>query len=146
MLATGAFGCTSSVEDPAPPDAVEGTSTVESGSPCVAPSPLADSAVPESPVLLPTGAVLTDVTEAAGQQLITGRVDLPVAAVLEHFRAAPGFVVSRDEDEGRGGRLQLFGVSGDVGVTVARLTCPRGVTGFTVSSAGQAVTQPSPSG
>lgn len=134
-------GC-SAQEEPPPPSAVDGVSTVESGAPCVPPSPLAEplAALPVEP---PPGAVLTGVTEQAGQRLVTGRVAGPVDGVLEHFRAAPGYVVSRDEDEGRAGRLQLFGARGDVGITVALLTCPRGSTGFTIATA---VTSPSPAG
>ena len=113
------------------------------GAPCVPPSPV--PAVPTA-VRLPAGAVLTDVTVQAGQRLVTGRVALPVEQVLEHFRAAPGYVVTRDEDEGRAGELLLFGAAGDVGVTVAELTCPRGATGFTIATSGAAVTKASPSG
>lgn len=92
---------------------------------------------------LPLGSVLTDVRQVGDQRLVTGRAPATVGQVLEHFRSSEGFVVSRDEDEGRSGELQLFGAAGTVGVTVARLTCPRGQTGFTVSTA---VTQPSPGG
>ncbi len=118
-----------------------GTSTAESGAPCVAPSPLDAASVPPPPVDLPRGSELTDVRQVADQRLVTGRVPATVEQVLAHFRAAEGFVVSRDEDEGRSGELQLFGAAGTVGVTVARLTCPPGQTGFTL-----AVTQPSPAG
>jgi hypothetical protein len=120
---------------------LEGSSRVESGAPCPTPAPR--PGVPAAPVALPPAAVLTDVTEQAGQRLVTGRVAAPVDQVLEHFRSAPGFVVTRDEDEGRGGRLLLFGARGDVAVTVARLTCPRGFTGFTIAAPGSGV---SPSG
>lgn len=105
--------------------------------------PLSAASRPEVPVALPFGAVLTDVREIGGQRLVTGRAPASVTEVLAHFRAAPGYVVTRDEDEGRSGELQLFGSTGDVGVTVARLTCPRGQTGFTLSTL---VTQPSPAG
>lgn len=135
--------CGSPDRAPAPPSSVEGTSTVEPGAPCVAPSPLDAASVPPPPVPLPPGAVLTDVTQAGPLRLVTGRVEATVDEVLDHFRGAPGFVVSRDEDEGRSGELQLFGATGDVTVLVARSTCPRGATRFTVSSA---VTQASPAG
>ena len=104
-------------------------------------SSLDAASVPAPPVDLPPGSVLTDVRQVGDQRLVTGRVSATVDQVLEHFRTAEGFVVSRDEDEGRAGELQLFGAAGTVGVTVARLTCPRDQTGFTVSTA---VTQPSP--
>lgn len=133
-------GC-GTTEQP-PPVSVEGSSTVESGTPCVAASPLDPASVPPPLVALPPGAVLTDVTQAGREHLVTGRVEGSVEQVLEHFRTAPGFVVSRDEDEGRSGELKLFGSVGDVGVTVARLTCPRGWTSFTISTT---VTQTAPS-
>jgi hypothetical protein len=115
----------------------EGTSTVESGRPCT-PAPASDGALPPGyppRLALPPGAVVTDISRQAGLDLVTGRVDAPVDAVLTHFResAEPaGFVVTRDEDEGQAGRLQLFGATSEIGVTVARLGCPRGATGFTV--------------
>ena len=112
------------------------------GAPCVPPSPLAAMPDPLPPVALPPGSVLTDVTEQADQRLVTGRVALPVAEVLEHFRRDPSYVVTQDEDEGVAGRLRLFGAAGEVSVTVAELTCPAGLTGFTVTTAGR---QPSPS-
>lgn len=106
------------------------------------PAPSLDPAsVPPPPVDLPPGAVLTDVTQAGQERLVTGRVAAGVDEVLEHFRGAAGFVVTRDEDEGRAGELRLFGAAGEIGVTVARLTCPRGQTGFTLSTA---VTEASP--
>jgi hypothetical protein len=128
---------------PAPPVSVEGESRVESGNPCVPVPALASTPSPAPPVVLPPGAVLTDVTVQAGQRLVTGQLDATVEEVLEHFRRDPGYVVTRDEDEGRSGRLQLFGVRGEVGVTVAVLTCPPGLTGFTISAP---VTQESPVG
>ena len=133
-------GCSDERAEPLPPASVEGSSSAVSGAPCV-PTPALTAAVPPPPVALPAGAVLTDVRQAGAQRLVSGRVEATVDEVLAHFRSAPGFVVSRDEDEGRAGELQLFGAAGDVGVTVARLTCPRGATSFTV-----AVTQASPSG
>lgn len=147
-LAAGALvllltACAGQQEDPPPPSSVEGSSLLASSAPCAAPSPLDAAAVPPGPVALPPGTVLTDVTQAGDLRLVTGRAPLTVDEVLAHFRTAEGFVVTRDEDEGRGGELQLFGTSGDVTVTVARLTCPQGSTGFTVASA---VSQPSPPG
>ena len=141
LLLLALTGCTAQGEPPAPPAAVDGVSTVESGVPCAPPSVLSEP-VGVLPVEPPPGAVLTDVAEQAGQRLVTGRVAASVDDVLEHFRAAPGYVVSRDEDEGRSGKLQLFGARGDVTVTVALLTCPRGSTGFTLAT----VTGPSPAG
>ncbi len=127
--------------DEPPPVAVEGESTQAPGVTCSPPSPLA--AVPSPPVALPPGSVVVGLDEQAGQRLLTGRVEATVDEVLDHFRGLPGAVVSRDEDEGRTGRLQLFAAAGDVGVTVALLTCPRGLTGFTLSTP---VTQSSPAG
>jgi len=131
--------CASSPEPP--PSSTEGVSTAVSGVPCLPPSPLAAPPDPPPPVVLPPGTVLTDVTVQAGQRLVTGRVEGSVQDVLAHFRADPSNVVTRDEDEGRSGRLQLFGVRGDVSVTVAELTCPSGLTGFTLATA---VIEPSP--
>ena len=105
------------------------------------PSPLAAAPDPPPPVTLPPGSVLTDVTEQAGQRLVTGRVAASVQEVLEHFRGAPSYVVTRDEDEGVAGELVLFGPRGDVAITVAELACPEGLTGFTL---GTAVRQASP--
>jgi hypothetical protein len=127
----------------APPVSVEGESRVEPGRSCAPVPPLAAAPSPPPPVQLPTGSVLTDVTVQQDQRLVTGRVDATVQEVLEHFRRDPGYVVTRDEDEGRSGRLQLFGARGALGVTVAVLTCPQGLTGFTISSP---VTQESPAG
>ena len=112
----------------------------------MAASPLATAPSPPPPVVLPPGAVLTDVTEQAGRRLVTGRVEATVSEVLAPFRTDPSYVVTRDEDEGRAGELLLFGARGQVGLTVARLTCPRGLTGFTISTAVGPVTEPSPSG
>ena len=120
---------------------MEGSSTVESGAPCLPAPPLAAATAPQPPVALPPDAVLTDVREVGGTRLVTGRSPGTVAEVLAHFRGVTGYVVVRDEDEGRAGELQLFGVAGDVGVTVARLTCPRGLTGFTLATPKR---QPSP--
>lgn len=113
------------------------------------PAPALEAAsVPAALVALPPGAVLTDVREVGPQRLVTGRTAQTVEQVLAHFRAADGFVVTRDEDEGRAGELQLFGGAGDVTVTVGRITCPRGATSFTVTGPATTgpVTQPSPAG
>jgi hypothetical protein len=48
---------------------------------------------------------------------VTGRAPGDARDVLEHFRTAAGpagFAVIRDEDEGRSGRLQLFGATSEV--------------------------------
>ncbi len=132
-------GC--AAQEQQPPVSVEGESVVASGVPCVPSSPLPSA--PPAAVALPRDSVVVDITEQAGQRLVSGRVEATVAEVLTHFRSDPAYVVTRDEDEGRSGRLQLFGSAGDVAITVAVLTCPRGQTGFTVSIP---VTQPSPPG
>lgn len=130
-------GCTDDAEPPSP-RVQDGVSVVESGRPCE-PQPAVPGPLPEAypqALVLPAGSLVTDVREQAGAQLVTGRVEGDASAVLEHFRAAAepaGFAVIRDEDEGRAGRLQLFGVGSEVGVTVAQLTCPAGSTGFTLS-------------
>lgn len=139
LLAT--TGC--AADEPPPPVSVEGESTQVPGVACVPVPPLTAPPTPPPPVVLPAGAVLTDVTVQQGQRLVTGQLEAPVEEVLEHFRNDPGYVVTRDEDEGRAGRLQLFGARGEVGITVAVLTCPRGLTGFTISVP---VMQPSPAG
>ena len=128
-------------EQPPPPSSVEGVSTAVPGVPCVPASPLAAAPDRPPPVALPPGAVLTDVTEQAGQRLVSGQVGGSVQEVLAHFRRAPAYVVTRDEDEGVAGELVLFGPRGDVAVTVAELACPQGVTGFTLVTA---VARPSP--
>lgn len=119
------------------PAVTQGVSVQESGAPCEPPPAL--GAVPPDalpPGLeLPAGALVTAVAEQQGFTLVTGRVEATVAQVLDHFRAASGragLVVQRDEDEGRGGKLDFFGLSVESGVTVARLACPGGSTGFTV--------------
>lgn len=115
----------------------EGTSTVESGAPCV-PAPETTAALPATypPRLpLPPGSLLTAVERLGGVDLVSGRVDAGAEAVLDHFRTAAepaGFAVVRDEDEGRAGKLQLFGSTATLDVTVAQLTCPRGASSFTV--------------
>lgn len=139
LLATA--GC--AADEPQPPVSVEGVSTQVPGLPCVPVPPLTAPPTPPPPVVLPPGTVLTDVTVQSGQRLVTGQVDAPVEEVLAHFRSDPGYVVTRDEDEGRTGRLQLFGARGEVGILAAVLTCPRGLTGFTISVP---VMQPSPTG
>lgn len=119
------------------PTAVEGTSTQEPGVACQAPEPLTSAPPVPADLALPAGAVLTDTRPLGGSASVTGRVEAPVAEVLAHFRAAvdaAGFVLQRDEDEGRAGELAFFGARGTGQVTVSRLTCPRGATGFTVLS------------
>ena len=116
----------------------EGTSTVESGAPCV-PAAEVDQPLPASypsRFPLPPGTVLTDVRRQGERDLVTGRVEGDAEALLTHFRDAAepaGLAVVRDEDEGRAGRLQLCGAAVTVDVTVARLTCPRGSAGFTLA-------------
>ncbi len=139
VLALLLAGC-GAAEEP-PPTSVEGVSSQAPGVMCVPPSPLAAAPDPPPPVVLPAGAVLTDVSVQAGQRLVTGRVELTVSEVLQHFRRDPSFVVTAEEDEGPAGRLRLFGRSGQVDVTVAELTCPSGLTGFTVAAP---VTEASP--
>jgi hypothetical protein len=138
-LALGAAaGCSQDADAPAPPRVQDGISVVESGNPCV-PEPAVAGPLPaEYPTALafPEGAVVTYVETRPGTQILSGRVDGDAAGVLEHFRtvAEPaGFAVVRDEDEGRAGRLQLFGATSEVAITVAKLTCPAGSAGFTVS-------------
>lgn len=115
----------------------EGTSTVESGAPCV-PAPEVSAPLPASypaSLALPRGAVVTSVGRQGGFDLVSGRVEAPAEDVLDHFRDAAepaGFAIVRDEDEGRAGQLQLFGPSRELGITVAQLTCPRGSSGFTL--------------
>lgn len=119
------------------PAAVEGTSTQESGAPCQVPSPLPSAPPVPAGLALPAGSVLTATGPVAGSASVTGRVEAPVDEVLAHFRDAvdaAGFVLQRDEDEGRAGELAFFGARGNGQVTVSRLTCPRGATGFTVLS------------
>lgn len=133
VLVAALTGC----GDEPSPAAVEGTSVVESGPPCPVPSALPSAPPVPAGLPLPAGSEVTAYGTAAGTPALTGRVDAPVEQVLAHFRAAveqAGFVVQRDEDEGRAGELGFFGARGDGTVTVSRLTCPRGVTGFTVLS------------
>lgn len=144
MLPLLVAGC--STEPAEQPATQEGVSSAAPGATCSPAPELVADPTPSAPVALPAGAVLTDVTEQAGQRLVSGRVALSVGEVLAHFRADPAYVVTRDEDEGRSGTLQLFGARGDVGITVADLTCPAGLTGFTIATARAAVTQPSPVG
>lgn len=140
ILAGGSAGCTTSgtdsppVEASAPAAVLEGTSTAESGAPCVPPTPLPGPAATTG-LSLPPGAVLTASEQAGAQVLVSGRVREPVRTVLQHFRDAAargGYVVQRDEDEGRSGMLTLFGARGTASVVIAALTCPRGQAGFTV--------------
>jgi hypothetical protein len=144
LVALLVAGCGSAQEPP--PASVEGESRVELGAPCAPRPVLVADPAPSVPVELPPAGVLTDVTEQAGQRLVTGRVEATVEQVLAHFRAAPGYVVTRDEAEGRAGELLLFGARGDVAVTVATLTCPRGFTGFTIATAAGSGSTASPPG
>lgn len=121
-----------------PPSAVEGTSIEVTSAPCVPVAVLDAASVPPPPVPFPAGAELTGATQLAGQRLVSGRVAASVEQVLAHFQAAArpsGYVVQRSEDEGRTGRLLLFGARGEVTITIAQLHCPRGQTGFTVGTA-----------
>ena len=136
-LALAVAGC-AQPEPPAPPRVQDGVSVVESSEPCV-PEPAVREALPAGyprALELPAGTVITYVEEQPGAQVVSGRVQASAADVLEHFRSTAepaGFAVIRDEDEGRAGRLQLFGATSEVAVTVAKLTCPAGSAGFTVS-------------
>lgn len=112
------------------PLVVEGESTVESGLPCSPASPVGEAS-PESLPSLPPGSVLTLV----GPDTATGRVEQRIEDVVAHFRTAfdrAGYVVQREEDEGRSAQLAFFGNAGTATLTVAELTCPSGSTGFTV--------------
>ena len=114
-----------------PPAVVEGRSSVESGAACV-PAPAVATPPPAGLPELPEGTTLT----AVGDGTVSGRVPAPVAEVVEHFRAAmdrAGYVVQREEDEGRAVRLGFFGARGDATLDVALLTCPVGSTGFTLA-------------
>ena len=127
-------GCSAPAAPPAP-STVEGESSVAPGRPCAPATAL--PSVPPLPqdVALPAGAVVTAYEGTADVVSVTGRTDLRVDEVLDHFRTAlqrAGFVLQRDEDEGRAGQLGFFGARADGSVTVARLTCPRGATGFTL--------------
>jgi hypothetical protein len=129
-------GCSS---DPAgPPLSQDGVSVVESPRPCE-PEPATSDPVPEGfprQLALPPGTVVTGVGSAADQVQVTGRAAGDAGDLLEHFRTAAGpagLAVIRDEDEGRSGRLQLFGATSEVSVTVARLGCPAGSARFTVA-------------
>ena len=117
----------------------EGTSTVVPGPSCRTPRAVREPLPAEYPegLALPPGAVLTGVEHADGYALVTGRVAADVGSVLEHFGAAveaAGLVVQRQESEGRSGQLVFFGALREGGVSVARLACPAGETGFTVRS------------
>lgn len=117
----------------------EGTSVVESGAPC-RPLPAVSTPLPDGypeGLALPPGTTLTGVQTQGGFGLVTGRTAASVDEVLEHFRTAvesAGLVVQRIESEGRSGQVAFFGALTQGGVAVARLTCPRGETGFTVRS------------
>lgn len=125
------------VADPGQAPPSDGTSVVEPGVTCT-PPPTVSAALPDGfpeGLELPPDSVLTGVERSGGYALVSGRTAAPVAQVLEHFRGAverAGLVVQRSEDEGRSGQLVFFGALVEGGVVVARLTCPRGQTGFTV--------------
>lgn len=144
-LATAA--CSGEPEQPAVREGSsvqEGTSTVESGAPCV-PTPVTAAPLPAAfpqRLALPAGSEQIGVERRGEVDLLTWRVPGSAAQVLTHFRDAAepaGFAVVRDEDEGRTGKLQLFGASSTIDITVASLTCPRGSAAFTLQL-------PSPSG
>ena len=112
------------------PLVVEGKSTVESGVACVPASPV-PAPLPRGFPELPAGAILT----AVSADEVSGRVAGDVEDVVAHFRAAvdrAGYVITRDEDEGRSAQLAFFGTRGDGTATIAALTCPSGSTGFTL--------------
>ena len=140
VLAAGLAGCTQAepARPAAPPLAQDGVSVVESGAPCV-PEPAVPGPLPPgypAELALPPGTVVTYTAEQAGTLFVSGRVDADAMTTLQHFRdaAEPAeLAVIRDEDEGAGGRLQLFGATTEVGVTVVTLPCPAGAAGFTVS-------------
>ena len=86
-------------------------------------------------IALPPGSVVTTYGGTADTVTLTGRVEAPVEQVLTHFRSAverAGFVLQRDEDEGRSGELGFFGARADGTLAIAKLTCPTGTTGFTL--------------
>lgn len=115
---------------PQPPSAVDGESRAEPGATCVPSSPVA-APLPAGYPELPAGAELTEVAD----EQVSGRVVGEVEQVLEHFRSAvdrAGYVVQREEDEGRSAQLGFFGVGGTGTATIAALTCPSGSTGFTL--------------
>ena len=118
-------GCASS-----PPLVTEGESAVESGEPCRPASPVA-TPLPSAFPTPPAGADLTLVEAGT----VSGRVAQPFDDVVAHWKAAfdrAGYVLQREEDEGRAVRLAFFGARGDAELVVATLTCPAGSTGFTV--------------
>ena len=116
--------------DERPPSVVEGRSTAESGRPCIPASPVAASPPAGLPEL-PAGAVLTEAAPGRASGRVTGEIRDVVAELKASFERA-GYVVQREEDEGRSFRLAFFGASGDATLTVAELTCPPGSTGFSV--------------
>ena len=118
-------GCASS-----PPLVTEGESAVESGEPCRPASPV-PGPLPSGFPPPPAGSDLTLIEPGTA----SGRVALPFGDVVAHWKAAfdrAGYVVQRQEDEGRAVRLAFFGAKGDADLVVATLTCPAGSTGFTV--------------
>ena len=118
------------------PTVVDGTSTLSTGAPCAA-APAVPGAPPAGAPELPTGSVLTEVAP----DVVSGRAPGEVADVAAQVRAAierAGYVLVREEDEGRGVRLGWFGVRGAGTVSLARSTCPPGTTAFSVRVTQQA--------
>lgn len=116
-----------------PPSVVQGRSSAEPGVSC-APAPPVDDRLPAGFPVPPPAAVLTAVARGS----VTGRVPAALDDVVAHFRSAldrAGWVVQREEDEGRAVLLGFFGARGEGTLTVAELTCPAGSTGFTVTVA-----------
>lgn len=134
MLITVAGACSSE----RPTSAETGRSIVESAAPCPTPSWL--GGLPASfpaQLALPREAQLTSLLERGGYTLATGHAPGSVPAVLAHFReavAGAGYVVEREEDEGRGAQLAFFGATAEGSVTIARSRCPPGATAFTVTA------------
>lgn len=113
------------------PSVVLGSSSAEPGASC-APAPAVQAALPEGYPSPPPGAELTAVSDGS----VTGRVSGPVDVTADHFRAElerRGYVVQREEDEGRAVLIGFFGAAAEGTLTIAELICPRGSTGFTVA-------------
>jgi hypothetical protein len=126
LLAVLLVGC-----GDAPPLVSQGESRRESGLPCMPPSPV-PGPLPSGLPAPPTGSLLTLVAPGTA----SGRVEAPLDDVVAHFKAvfdSAGYVVQREEDEGRAVRLAFFGAGGDASLTVATQTCPAGTTGFTLA-------------
>ena len=82
LLAVPLTGCALGEQEEPPPVSQEGVSTAASGVPCVPASPLAVAPDPPAPVALPSGTVLTDVTEQA--------VGMAPDEATRRLRAVPG--------------------------------------------------------